>query len=473
MSAISTKRSKLDRRTAISATEPGIFVPEDAPWPEPVGGVGLLRDAEAFFTRYVVLPKGVPLVVSAWALTTYLMDAFDAHPILAVTSPEKQCGKTRLLEVLEQLVLRPIRTPNLSAASLFRLIAEAGPTLLIDEAQNLRSRDERSAALHDLLCAGNRRGSSAIRVGGPNRDTLQQFPVFGPKVLACIGNLSEIIVDRAIEVRMRRRLLSEKVDRFFHKVAESQAKPLHRKIVRWAREHQAKVLATYRDTSPPDFLADRAAENWMPLFALVEVADSSRLPELFDAARAMHASGKQDGYGVRVLADIRAVFEEHDTDFLSTLDLLEELLALPESPWCDWRNGRQLTDEALANLLRQFDIRSEQVRRSGKRVRGYSRQRFVDAWARYLPSSTRDTRDNAGAMQPSGDSDTCVNPSATQVQDAAQSRTTPELSQVAQAGSADGGNDKQVISSLIVAEIRNELHKAREAYSNKQKRTLR
>ena len=47
--------------------------------------------------------------VSLWIAHTHLFDAWDATMYLAITSPEKQSGKTRLLEVLELLVNRPER----------------------------------------------------------------------------------------------------------------------------------------------------------------------------------------------------------------------------------------------------------------------------------------------------------------------------------------------------------------------------
>jgi hypothetical protein len=49
-------------------------------------------------------------------------------PYLAVTSAEKQSGKTRLLEVLEALVADPLPVVSPSAASLYRSIEAAKPT---------------------------------------------------------------------------------------------------------------------------------------------------------------------------------------------------------------------------------------------------------------------------------------------------------------------------------------------------------
>src|SRR5262249_25485395 len=69
---------------------------------------------------------------------------------------------------------------------------------------------------------------------------------------------------------------------------------------------------------------------------------------------------------------------------LPTKVLLEKLCALPESPWRDLR-GRPLDDRGLANRLRQYEIKSKDVRTSAGTLKGYYRADFQDAWARYLP----------------------------------------------------------------------------------------
>src|SRR5437764_649037 len=65
---------------------------------------------------------------------TYCMDAADASPILAVTSPEKRCGKTVVLELAQALALKPLPAANITSAALFRTVEAHAPTLLIDEA---------------------------------------------------------------------------------------------------------------------------------------------------------------------------------------------------------------------------------------------------------------------------------------------------------------------------------------------------
>ena len=67
-------------------------------------------------------------------------------PILALTSPEKRCGKSTVLALLKSLVLRRLPCSNITSASLFRAVEAWAPTLLIDEADTFLRDNESCAA---------------------------------------------------------------------------------------------------------------------------------------------------------------------------------------------------------------------------------------------------------------------------------------------------------------------------------------
>ena len=93
----------------------------------------LLDATRRFIERYVVLRSAHQAIVLAlYVVHTYVAEAADATPYIAVTSPEKRSGKTRLLEVLELLVRNPLLVAHLSEAALYRTITQERPTLLFD-----------------------------------------------------------------------------------------------------------------------------------------------------------------------------------------------------------------------------------------------------------------------------------------------------------------------------------------------------
>jgi hypothetical protein len=65
------------------------------------------------------------------------------------------------------------------------------------------------------------------------------------------------------------------------------------------------------------------------------------------------------------------------------------LIEIPESPWGDTR-GKPLDERGLAHRLRQYEIKSRQIRIGETTMKGYRREDFVDAWRRYVhPSAAR------------------------------------------------------------------------------------
>lgn len=62
---------------------------------------GLLDRAARTLRSYVVFQSDAQVVAaSLWVVHTHAFEAAEATPYLAITSPERESGKTRLLEVL-------------------------------------------------------------------------------------------------------------------------------------------------------------------------------------------------------------------------------------------------------------------------------------------------------------------------------------------------------------------------------------
>lgn len=59
---------------------------------------------EQFVQRYCVSPDELYLPIACWIIATYLArECFECFPYLAIISPAKRCGKSRVLDVLELL----------------------------------------------------------------------------------------------------------------------------------------------------------------------------------------------------------------------------------------------------------------------------------------------------------------------------------------------------------------------------------
>jgi hypothetical protein len=362
---------------------------EDVPEEE---GAVLLDEVAGFVSGFVAFPRPeYSSVVALWVAHAHAIVGFESTPRLAVLSPEKQSGKTRLLEVIELLVPRPMLAVNCSAAALYRTVDASQRTVLLDEVDTIygpKSGDHEE--LRSLLNAGHRRGAIVPRCGRDGtKFTLEQFQVFAAVVLAGIGDLPDTVMDRAIILRMRRRAKSEKVEPFRRRLAEQDGKALCRRLAAWAKRN-AEPLATNIPVMP-DGIVDRPADVWEPLLAVADVASGHWPKTARNAAIALVAAQREEptSLGVRLLSDIRSVFP-HGTERLGTDDLLGRLNGLAEAPWADL-NGKALDARSLAWRLQPYGVKPKNVRvhddggPTGRVAKGYERAAFVDPWGRYLP----------------------------------------------------------------------------------------
>src|SRR3989442_2691121 len=85
-----------------------------------------------------------------------------------------------------------LRTENLTAPVLFRLVDQHQPPLLLDQVDTyLTTSDE----LRGLLNAGHKQGACAYRCEGEG-NAVRAFEAFAPAVLAGIGALPDTLHDR-------------------------------------------------------------------------------------------------------------------------------------------------------------------------------------------------------------------------------------------------------------------------------------
>ena len=155
-----------DRRPRTENPKASLDFSMPEPWPDAVNGAQLLDDIVSAIRRFVVLPEGGAETMALWVLHAHAHEAAFNSPLLAFTSPEKRCGKTTALKVLQRLVPKPLPTSNITAPAVFRSIDKWGPTLLVDEADTfLRDSDE----LRGVLNSGHSRDQAfLIRCEGIN-----------------------------------------------------------------------------------------------------------------------------------------------------------------------------------------------------------------------------------------------------------------------------------------------------------------
>jgi Protein of unknown function (DUF3631) len=349
------------------------------PWHELVNGAVLLSHICLAFRNYLVLPNGYAETLALWVVHTHAFQCFAHSPRLAITSPEKGCGKTTTLDILNELVARPLPTSNATTAAIFRTIEKAEPTLLIDEADTFLKDNEE---LRGILNAGHRRGGQILRTVGEHHEP-RQFSTWAPAAIAMIGRLPDTLEDRSVSISLRRKKPKERVHQFRSDRCDD-LRILARKAGRWAADGREALSAADPDTG---MLVNRVADNWRPLLAIADLA-GGEWPGLARTIAETAESGKQDqSKRSMVLRDIRDYFAaDPAVDRVRSMDLADALGKLENRPWSEWRNGKPMTPAALARLLSPFGISPGTKRDGNSTFKGYLVSDFDEVFESYLPN---------------------------------------------------------------------------------------
>ena len=107
-------------------------------------GYEVLDALYAALTRYVAFPdEHATVATTLWIATTHTLPAFEFAPRLAVTSPEKRCGKSRLLDIIAGTCHKPLPSVDATVAAIFRSLGgDHPPTLIIDETDAIFGSEE-------------------------------------------------------------------------------------------------------------------------------------------------------------------------------------------------------------------------------------------------------------------------------------------------------------------------------------------
>ena len=355
--------------------------PEPEPWPEPVDGAAMLAEIAEIIALHVSLPVALADAVALWTVMTWLHDRLDISPFLNVTSATKRCGKSLLLEVVAELVYRPLPTSNVTPAVLFRVIEKSAPTLLLDEADRTLAKKDIPDLIAIINNSQRRKGAYVTRCVGEDHEP-RQFSSWCPKAMAGIGGLPDTVLDRALIIRLERRPPGQSLP-LWRDRDRAAIERLQRQIVKWTGATAEAILTRRNEVVFPAVLHDRARDAWEALLAIADVAGGQWAG---DTGRAWCAceyvnadtGDEQSGAAEMLLADLFQVFREaDDPEALATSSILDALYAMEGRPWSE------LSPRGLSKLLKPFKVRSRQMKVEGAKVRGYKRSDLEPVWARY------------------------------------------------------------------------------------------
>lgn len=344
----------------------------------------LLATCEQWVRQYVVLSEDQAVVLAAWILHTWTCEAAETTPYIHITAPERECGKSRLMETLAVLAFNPVRSGGMTAAALVRCIDAKSPTIFLDEMDTQLSGDkEYSETMRGILNEGFRKGGKFYKVGGKNNE-VRELNAFCPKCFAGIGKLPETVSSRSISIEMRRKTDAEKVKPLRQRDIEALAQPIRARLERW----KMRGVANQLEGSHPaaiDSLGDRQNDICEPLLAIGETAGGDWLHRLTRALVALLKTNLNENVsvGVRLLEDIRCIFTERNAEKIFSKELAVALCEFEGRPWADWNRGDGIKPNDVARQLAKYGIHPQKVSIGTDKLQGYRSEVFEDAWKRY------------------------------------------------------------------------------------------
>lgn len=243
------------------------------------------------YRLYVELPSEAEYVYHAlWDVGTYFYHFFNAYPYIYVGGV-KRSGKTKLLTVHYCLAFNAFFSNNMSTSSIYRLIQNAHGTLLIDETEKL-SQPDRALEFRSILLAGYKKGQKVYRCEKTRRETIQPeaYDVYGPKGLANIQGLEDVLEDRC-KVTILKRSRDKKIINKEINIEDESWGELRNRLYILYLDHWREIkqiydslgelsehseLMTFLETQAVSSLKDknlglissRMLEIWKPIFAL-------------------------------------------------------------------------------------------------------------------------------------------------------------------------------------------------------------
>lgn len=264
---------------AISLETEPVFIEQRSRWPEAElkafldGSAAAPSGADVFdsivdlLAKYIDLPEPAEVkTVALFVMMSYLHPLFPTLPYLKLEG-QRASGKTRLATIIAMLAHNSLHTSSLTPASIFRVSQGTRCTLIADEMEGLAKNKQLSM----LLNAGYKRGAVVVRAGTKGR--LELFQSFGPKVIASIEPLNEVLASRTLLVRLTPTGDVAKARRAVTESGEDWGE-LRSMLYAWALTSWSGVMgATIPEVAG---ISNRVAEIWLPLLQVASSLETQR-----------------------------------------------------------------------------------------------------------------------------------------------------------------------------------------------------
>lgn len=362
---------------------PNLIPPK--PWNTKVKGEDLLEEISSTIARFIFMPENLADTIALYIGSSYFLAVYDVFPFLHITSPVKGCGKSKLLEVIAELVPLGQLVVDPSTASLFRSVHLYQISACFDEIDRVFKNHE---DIMDFLVSSYRRKDAEGFMRCNEKGEIQFFSAWGVKVLAGIGELKQdTLKDRTIRAQVQKKTKDEKTERLRTRFLERIALPIRQRLMRFAADNieEMEKVMDVGPGMPTEFEGfDRPAENWEPLIAFGDLCSKDwgeRARGL--ALESLGEKAEEDGnYREELLIDIKGIFKDNPCGIHSN-DLAVALNKIEDRSWGGWNEGAGMKVRDVSKILKSFNIKSKNLSINSVQRKGYKPEFFAEVFERY------------------------------------------------------------------------------------------
>jgi hypothetical protein len=395
-------RAKTKQEESTSATIP-TWTPVISNITTAVNGFELLHGISNAIRKFVRLEESEAIIIALWILFTWIFEkCAETNPFLRIVSPEPNCGKSTLLDVLEHLTRAPWLISSSTKSSFIRRAQAERFTLLLDEADAFLQENEEFRNVLDAASRPNGRTGLSVKQGDDWVST--DINIFVPIAIASIKKLRrmETVEQRSIHIWLKRATKEERkaLSKARQRALKTMLEPIADRCARWALDNCDQLVAM---DPTLDFEDGRDEDKWMPLIGIADYLDAELGKRVRQIAAGMIGETAEDHQSLPILllGDIKSLFDLRreqqgpNVDKYASEALCDDLAALEDRPWRALPSGRgkepkPITQNRLALMLKDFRIAPHTIRLGDHTPKGFEYKDFEDAWLRYQPHEKKD-----------------------------------------------------------------------------------
>ena len=360
-----------------------------------VNPIDLFNKISCHLKRYIVFEDVRHFsILSLWIIGTYLYRGFRYYPYIWLTA-DKGSGKSRVMEIVSPLAFNAIMATNHSEASIFRLIDTDGCTLLIDEFEKMK-KDNQQGIINILNAGFNIEGNVVRNEKKGDTYIPTSYSAYSPKIFAGINDISDVLMDRCIKIKMFKKPSNVIVQRYKNDPQTMEnIMSIRDELYIFGLQYGPTIKEIYDNNEIilPEELSDRECDIWEVLFAISKIIDCDRILSLEDLIKkyAIQSSldrsreniDQNNSYKlISVLIDViptlKPIKEDGDKKYYDSDDVLKNIKNTDEFCWVKSKNY-------LTKSLNKLNIDCSRITIGGKKIRVYeiANNKLVDLVNRY------------------------------------------------------------------------------------------